>query len=187
MLTDTTDTAQLATDAAAGNEQAWTDLVRRFNPMLRGIARTYRLNSADAEDAVQNTWLRAYCHLDQLRDPGAIGGWLTVTLRREAMRMLQRGVNEIVTDDPRDLDVPDWHGPDEAVLDRDRSAQLHGAVARLPGRQRQVMSSLMTVPPASYEEVSQRLAMPIGSIGPTRERAIARLRGDSELRCALAA
>ena len=187
MRTDSTAVAQMATDAAAGDERAWTELVKHFDPMLRGVARSYRLNHADAEDAVQNTWLRAWCHLDQLRDPGAIGGWLTVTLRRESLRMLQRGVNEIVTDDPRDLDMPDLNTPDEVVLEHDRTATLHTAVAKLPGRQQEVVSSLLTTPPASYTEVSKRLGMPIGSIGPTRERALNKLRDDEDLIWALAA
>ena len=93
--------AELAQDAAAGDEAAWRDLVGRFDPMLRGIVKGYRLDLADAEDVVQTTWIRAYRNLDRLNEPAAIGGWLAVTARREALRTLQRGVREFPTDEPR--------------------------------------------------------------------------------------
>src|SRR3954447_289262 len=93
--------APVTNTAAAGDEGAWRDLVRRFDPMLRGIVRGYRLDAADAEDVVQTTWIRAYRNLDRLHEPAAIGGWLAITARREALRTFQRAVREFPTADPR--------------------------------------------------------------------------------------
>jgi len=176
------DVARLAADAAAGDEQAWTALVGRFDGLLRAVAKSYRLASADTEDVVQNTWLRAWCSLDQLRDTGAIAGWLLVTLRREAMRTLQRGVREVLTDATEQFCEGRLESPDHALIQRECEAHLHDAVGRLPGRQRQVLSCLLMDPAPSYEQISERLGMPIGSIGPTRERAVGRLRQDGALR-----
>ena len=52
---------------------------------------------------------------------------------------------------------------------------------RLPDRQRQLMDALITVPWRSYDDLSAALAMPVGSIGPTRIRSLERLRSDPGL------
>jgi RNA polymerase sigma factor (sigma-70 family) len=176
----------LARGAAAGDESAWNELVRRLDGVLRGVARRYRLASADVDDVVQTTWLRAVDHVGRLHDPGAIAGWLVVTTRREAMRTLQRGVREVLTDDTTTIDDPDPASPEVLAIARERRAALHGAVDRLSGRQRVLLSSMLATPAPSYEQIAERLAMPVGSIGPTRDRALARLRDDPDLARAVA-
>jgi RNA polymerase sigma factor (sigma-70 family) len=180
------DLSYLAREAAAGDSHAWTDLVRRLDGILHTVARRYRLSAADVEDVVQTTWLRALAHLHRLNDPGAIAAWLIVTARREAMRTLQRSTREVLTDDVRAIEDLDHACPESLTIERERSAAVHGAVDRLPGRQRRLLSSMLTSPPPSYEQISTRLDMPVGSIGPTRDRALARLRDDPELVRALA-
>jgi len=141
----------------------------------------YRLAPADAEDVVQTTWLRALSSLHRLREPGAIAAWLVVTARREALRSLQRGVRESPTDEQEPFDAEDDTRPEDIVVAREREAALRRAVARLSGRQRELVVRLLATPAPSYEELSDQLGIPIGSIGPTRERALARLREDPEL------
>jgi DNA-directed RNA polymerase specialized sigma24 family protein len=135
---------------------------------------------------VQTTWLRAVDHVGRLHDPGAIAGWLVVTTRREAMRTLQRGVREFLTDDTTAIDDPDPAGPDAHAIERERRAALHTAVERLEGRQRVLLTSMLSTPAPTYEQLSTRLEMPVGSIGPTRDRALARLRDDPDLARAVA-
>jgi RNA polymerase sigma factor (sigma-70 family) len=187
LLTRQADLSHLSRAAATGDEEAWTNLVNRLDGMLHTVARSYRLGAADVDDVVQTTWLRALDHVDRLNDPGAIAGWLVTTTRREAMRTLQRAVREILTDDPAAIDEPDVAGPEVAAIARERRVALRGAVRRLPGRQRDLVASLLCSPSATYERVAIQLAMPMGSIGPTRDRALARLREDPELERAVRA
>jgi RNA polymerase sigma factor (sigma-70 family) len=177
--------AEVTNTAAAGDEAAWRDLVRRFDPMLRGIVRGYRLDAADAEDVVQTTWIRAYRNLDRLNEPAAIGGWLAITARREALRTLQRAVREFPTAEPH-ADEPDGETPEHVAVERERRGALRAAVHRLPDRQRALLTAMLDTPGASYEELSARLEMPTGSIGPTRERALNSLRRDSCLAAVVA-
>jgi RNA polymerase sigma factor (sigma-70 family) len=176
----------LAREAAAGDERAWNELIRRLDGVLRGVARRYRLGSADVDDVVQTTWVRAFDHVGRLNDPGAIAGWLVVTTRREAMRTLQRGVREVLTDDTAAIDDPDPASPDVLAIARERRAALRGAVDRLSERQRVLLTSMLASPAPTYEQLSARLDMPVGSIGPTRDRALARLREDPDLARAVA-
>jgi RNA polymerase sigma factor (sigma-70 family) len=171
----------LTREAAAGCEDAWRDLVARFDPMLRGIVRGYRLDDADVEDVVQTTWIRAYRNLSRLNEPAAVGSWLAITARREALRTLQRGVRELPSAEPRPPEEAGGEPPDDIASRRERRSAVRAAVRRLPGRQGELLSEMLRRPCASYEEIACALEMPVGSIGPTRERALARLRLDAAL------
>jgi RNA polymerase sigma factor (sigma-70 family) len=178
---DRTVASVLARDAAAGDARAWEGLVALFDRRLRTIARGYRLSLADTEDVVQRTWLLACQHLRQLRDPAVIGAWLAVTLRREALRMLQTGVREVLCDDLAYLEVADPVSTESWAIANERATALHAAIARLPLRQRRVLTALLTRPGTSYQEIADELGMPIGSVGPTRDRGLSRLRDDPVL------
>ena len=78
----------LVTRAAKGDMHAWDALVDRFVPLIWSICRRYRLGDADAEDVGQNVWLQLVGHLDKIRDPAALPGWLATVTRRECLRVL---------------------------------------------------------------------------------------------------
>jgi RNA polymerase sigma factor (sigma-70 family) len=173
--------------AAGGDEAAWNDLVARFTPMLRRVARSYRLEPQDADDVVQNCWLSLYEHVHTLRDHEAIASWLVTTVRRHSFRALQRGVHEQPWADPLWDAHPSPECIESSVLDRERAAVLLDAVRRLPDRQRALLEALLDAQEPSYRDISLQLGIPIGSIGPTRERGLERLRHDARFVEALAA
>ena len=173
--------AALVRSAAAGDQRAWETLFNRFTPAIRATARGFRLNAADVSDVVQATWLAAFQSLERLENPAAIGSWLVVTARRASLRTLQRNVRVRLDADSTDAADPDAPPLEAGMLERERVRALRVAVAELPDRQRMVLTALLARPGASYDELSSMLEMPIGSIGPTRERALARLRRDRRL------
>jgi RNA polymerase sigma factor (sigma-70 family) len=167
--------------AAAGDEVALGHLMARYDRVLRGITRSFRLGPWDADDVVQSTWLQFMRHGRRLRDPAAVRGWLATTTRRECLKLVQHRVREQLTDEPG-RDVPCEHAePDRELLAAERRELVNGALAELPDRPRTLMRVLVDRPELSYEEVGRMLDMPIGSIGPTRARALNRLRDSSEL------
>jgi len=168
--------------ARAGDADAWTRLVKRFDRMLRHIARSYRLAPAEVEDVVQTTWLSLLDAIGQIRDPAAIGAWLATATRRTALRRIQAHVREQLTDDPQLGDCADDNQLDVAVIERERRAVLEAAVARLPARHRDLVTVLLRQPTLGYHEIGELLRMPIGSIGPIRARSLARLARDPQLR-----
>jgi RNA polymerase sigma factor (sigma-70 family) len=173
--------------AAAGDEVALGRFVARFDRVVRGVARALRLSSWDADDVVQATWLQFIRHGRSLREPAAVGGWLATTARRESLRLLQRHAREYLSDDPDRGARCDRAEPDRELIAAECRDLVRGALAELPDRPRDLMRVLVTRPELSYEEVGRMLDMPIGSIGPTRARALDRLRGSSELRALQAA
>jgi RNA polymerase sigma factor (sigma-70 family) len=182
--TDESTVAELAYAAMRGDERGWDGLVERFDPVLRRVAGGFRLPRADIEDVVQTTWLRAYLNLHRLETPAAIGGWLVVTARRESLRLLQRAVREFPTDE-YPVHLADPVTTEALVLQDERRSSVRSAVQRLRGRQRALLETWLDKP-LSYQEIAGSLGMPIGSIGPTRERAFAGLRRDDQLMATVA-
>lgn len=176
-----TELEELVKDLQADDNVAWTQVIRRYEGMLRSIARSYRLSSADVDDVVQTVWVRLHERTDQLREPNAIGGWLATTARRESIRMLRNRTREQPTDDVELLGGTEFERPDTLVLADERHAIFWRALGTLPTRQRRLMV-LLLCEPQDYREVSATLNMPVGSIGPTRARSMVRLQDNDELR-----
>ena len=169
--------AGLVAAAAGGDQRAWQALFTRFDPMLRHVIRRFRLTSHQADDALQETWTRLVRHLHRVENPAAIGAWLATTARREALRLLQTTIHELPTDELLGINEPDLdaNGPD-AVGDDEPSRSLRSALDALPSRDRALLEMLHREPAPTYENVAATLGIPVGSIGPTRARALARLR-----------
>ena len=172
--------AELAADVAAakgGDARAWERLVRGFTPVVRAVARRHRLGTHDQDEVTQRTWLALLRSIERIQEPDALAGWLQTAARRESLRVLRESsraipVGDVVTEET----VPDEAGElHDAHLRRD---SLRGAIRRFPARQRALLEALLAEPALSYEEIGARLDMPVGSIGPTRARCLARLRRD---------
>src|SRR4051812_32963865 len=167
----------LVVRASSGDASAWEGLVDEYIGLVWSVARGFGLNESDRADAVQTTWLRLVEHLDRIHDPSRVGAWLATTTRRECLRLIAHGKRVAPA---RDADV--FEGPDidlrdldAGLLSAEQSAEMRAALAQLPPRWRELMLLLVADPAPSYEEISRQLKMPIGSIGPTRGRALRRL------------
>jgi RNA polymerase sigma factor (sigma-70 family) len=169
----------LVTRARHGDQQAWDALVERFAPLVWSICRRHRLARADTDDVGQTVWLLLVTHLDQLREPAALPGWLATTTARECARA-RRAARPAHTA-RRDLDagaIPD-PGADPAdcgLLAAERHAALRQAFTCLPPGGQQLLALLIEDPPLPYARISARLGIPAGSIGPTRRRCLQKLR-----------
>jgi RNA polymerase sigma factor (sigma-70 family) len=173
------DVAQLVERAADGDQQAWERLVDQYARLIWAMTRDYRLGESDAADVAQITWLRLLEHIDRLQKPQRVGSWLAATARNECLRNLASRKKIVVTDDHDALQAAAFaHQPeiDERLLAAEHARTVRDAMAHLPQRCRQLLEMLMADPPASYTEISEQLGFPVGSIGPTRQRCLARLR-----------
>jgi len=170
------DVRELLRLAAANDPAAWEALVARYESLVWGVARSHRLGDADAADVFQTTWLRLLEHLDDLRNPDALSGWLATTARNECLRVLRHHSRQIPTDDDRIPEQSVLTDPDERLLAAERDQALWLAFAKLPARCQALLRMLGTDPAPTYEEVGAALDMAVGSIGPTRGRCLESLR-----------
>jgi RNA polymerase sigma factor (sigma-70 family) len=171
------DNAALLTAARHGDQVAWDELVAEYNNLVWSIARAYRLETADAHDAVQMTWLRLVENLNRINDPERLPGWLATTARRECLQLLRRSGRERPGGEDMLREVPDAAAPvDEALLLSERDGALWRAFRLIGERCQRLLRVLMASPPPSYQQVSAALDMAIGTIGPTRQRCLGQLR-----------
>lgn len=164
-----------------GEREQLGDLVDLLTPILWHTARSQRLDHGAAEDAVQLAWMRLVEHADSIQDPRAVLSWLITTVRREAWRLTRRDQRLSVIDE-----LPERGGgsvapaapldPALAAVLGDEHARLWQHIATLPERCRALLRVVAFVDRPDYAEVSQALGMPVGSIGPTRGRCLAKLR-----------
>ena len=180
-MSDDPPVTDLAARARNGDKQAWDALVDRYAPLIWSICRRHQLGGADAGDVGQTAWLQLMDQLDAVRDPASLGGWLATTTRRECGRVLraargpQAGRNlldaETIADQQTGI-------AEQELLAAERRAALREAFTRLPPRCQQLISLLTEDPPLPYAQISAKLGIPAGSIGPNRRRCLDKLRRD---------
>jgi RNA polymerase sigma factor (sigma-70 family) len=180
------DVARLVEAAREGDQRAWEELVQLYMPLVLSVTRRYRLEAADTADVSQTLWLRLVEHLDEIREPQRLPGWIATTVRNEAMRVL-RTRGRTVSVDPQDgvgLESAAGVEPsvDEDLLRRERHKALRDGLVELRPAHRELLVLLSADPPPSYDQISERLGIPRGSIGPTRSRALAELRRTAALK-----
>jgi RNA polymerase sigma factor (sigma-70 family) len=167
----------LVTRAAHRDMRAWDALIERYTPLIRSICRRHRLADTDADDVAQSTWLHLVGQLANIRHPAALPGWIATTAKRECLRVL-RSTTGPLAGTSLDTEIPDQHAAsaDAALLAAERHAALREALAALPPVGQQLMTMLTADPPLPYTEISARLGIPVGSIGPNRQRCMDKLR-----------
>lgn len=175
---DSFDIAALVRRAADGDKQAWNRLVDQYGRLIWSITVRFKLAESDAADVVQTTWMRLIEHIDRIEQPDRIGSWLAATARNECLRHVAARKKIVLVRENVEFDGADHHGPevDEALLAAERAQVVRDAMAHLPAQWQQLLELLMADPPISYAEISDQLGVPVGSIGPTRGRCLAKLR-----------
>jgi RNA polymerase sigma factor (sigma-70 family) len=182
--------ADLVTRAKNGEQQAWDALVERYAPLIWSICRHFRLETADAEDVGQAVWLKLVTHLDHLREAAALPGWLATTTRRECGRVInaadarRAGERVLIAESIPDTETATV---EQELLVAEQHAVLRDALARLPPNCQQLLVLLSADPPVPYAEISARLGISVGSIGPNRRRCLDRLGRDPAIAALISA
>jgi RNA polymerase sigma factor (sigma-70 family) len=171
------DVTLLVRRAGRGDEDAWAALVGRYQNFVWAVVRGHRLSAADAADAAQTTWVRLVEHLDDIQEPERLGPWLATTAHRECLRIIRIARREMPSSHESDLlDAAQEEEYPTDLVDRGRALELWTAFGRLPARSQALLRMLAAEPQPTYREISDALGMPVGSIGPTRARALDQLR-----------
>jgi RNA polymerase sigma factor (sigma-70 family) len=179
-------TADLLQRIRSGDAHAWSELTDRYSNLLWSVARSLRMSDSDAADAVQTAWLRLVENLDAIREPDRLGSWLATIVRRECYD-IQRRAARVRPDETESRDGPVFDDPlDGALLRDERDAALWQGFGGMRPNCQRLLRVLMADPPPSYAEAAAALDIPIGSIGPTRQRCLKCLRdlllaGDAQM------
>jgi RNA polymerase sigma factor (sigma-70 family) len=187
-MTEESEVATLVQASAKGDETAWNALVRRYAPLVLAVIRSYQLAAADVQDVSQTVWLRLVEHLADLRAPEALPGWLVTTTQRECGRYQRRARQTLPVDPHSDGIVRQATTVDPSldILRAELRQALRDGLAELSAPQQRLLRLRAADPPKSYQEISELIGMPIGSIGPSLRRSLDRLRRTKAVQAYLA-
>lgn len=161
----------------SGDASGLDDLVRVMTPVLWHVVRSYRLSPEVAEDVIQTAWTALVRRREAIEDAAAVGGWLTTTARREAWRVTRSEARATPADDQElSLRLPRQRSAEQAAVLNDEQSRLWAAVQTLDDRCQRLLRIVAFEHRPDYGRVAEQLDMPIGSIGPTRGRCLAKLK-----------
>ena len=169
------DVGELLRRVIEGDQRAWDELVGRFGGLVWSIARGYRLGAL-TDDVVQTVWLRLAESCDRIRDPERLAAWLATTTRNEALRVATKQARTLSVGDLPERADASVSSLDEVVTDDDTLRHVLHGFAQLAPKDQELLRLLCTVPPLDYATISEMIGRPIGSIGPSRDRALAKLK-----------
>jgi RNA polymerase sigma-70 factor, ECF subfamily len=177
------DESVLVTRLRQGDPIAAELVMRRHNRALWRIARGILRDDADAEDVVQETYLRAFTRIGEFRGEANLGTWLGRIAVNEALRRLERrhAISSFLTarDDGDALcQVPDpdpAQTPEHVVARREIRRMVEHAVDRLPAPFRMVFI-LRTIEQLSIQETAETLGIPAATVKTRLHRAVHLLR-----------
>ncbi|MGH3868471.1 MAG: RNA polymerase sigma factor [Pseudonocardiaceae bacterium] len=169
--------AELLARASDGDPAAWEEVVCQYNKLVSATVRSFRLQDADALDAMQATWLRLAENTHRVLWPERLGAWLATTACHECLRILRHAKpTQDLTETLADTIADPSPGPEQQAIETDAARTLWNLVEELTPRQRTLLRALFTDNPRPYAEVAQAAGIPPGAIGPTRARALRQLR-----------
>lgn len=186
-----TDDAALVAALRRGEARSFDAIMRRYNQRLFRVARAILRDETEAQDAVQESWLRAFTHIEHLQEPGRLGGWLARIAANEALDRLRARTPRAHDDEYERLAKGQIAAPGAAAFiptpeaEERRSearALIERAVDRLPENFRTVFV-LRAIEELSIEETAGVLSIPPETVKTRFHRAKKLLR--LELRDAL--
>lgn len=158
-----------------GDRERLRELVALVTPLLWHTARSQHAPQDIAEDAIQTAWLRLVDAADTIADPKGVVSWLVTTVKRETWRLLRLAGRETLPEGG----VPELDAVptvEDTAIETERQRLLWRHVSELPERCRALLRVIAFAATPDYATVATSLGMPIGSIGPTRGRCLAKLR-----------
>lgn len=179
----------LVAGALAGHSAAWDALVVRLERVVWKSVNMMTYDREIRDDAFAATWLRLAERLDSIREPAKLPGWLATTACNEVRQIVrQRGRQPVsltqswasgetgVGDLLETLTDDDGEHAERLMADENRRL-VRDAFARLDEHCREIITVLVLAdPPIPYDEASDRLDRPVGSLGPARRRCLDKMK-----------
>lgn len=177
--------AELVRAIEAGEDDAWQQLITLLRPTVERVLACYRVDAQLRLDAAADTWEILLTSLDDVRHPERLEGWIATVARNRMNLHLRRRRRDCPTGDVERLRVAlvPAASPADRVEREEARLVLQQAVARLSPREQEVIRCrAYTDRPEPLQSMQDRLGIPVGSVGPTLGRGVAKLRRDREVR-----
>lgn len=181
--------SELIEKIRAGKTALYETLMRRYNQRLYRIARVILRNPEEAEDVVQEAYVRAYTHLDQFAGAAKFSTWLTKIAIHEALARLHKRSRMGEADSTKDIGKSGGmenlkstiHNPEEQIFEKQVLELLEAAVEALPDNLRSVFV-MREIEEMSTAETAECLGLSEAAVKIRLHRARKVLRQDLYLR-----
>ena len=169
-----------------GDAAAWGRLVQQYARLVHSIPVRYGLHAAEVDDVGQEVFLALAQQLHQIIDPESLPAWLMTTARRASWRIMQKqrreqplseidlsGAQTEQTLQPIGQPVPSMQ---QLLQGWQNQEMLTQGFAGLGDRCQELLTMIfLDQDEPSYDDISSKLGIPKGSIGPTRNRCLQQL------------
>ena len=160
-----------------GDPLAWETLILRYRRLMFSVPVRFGFSSADASDVFQAACVKLLEHLHEVKDDRKVGLWLMKTTVRMCIQLRAFKTRDSGTEDEIDEPLDPAENMEELQLSIEKQQRIRDAVEDLPTRCRSMIEMLyFNIEPSSYDEISQKLKMPVPSVGPNRARCLERLK-----------
>jgi RNA polymerase sigma factor (sigma-70 family) len=165
-----------------GDESAWEIIVYKYQNLLYSIPYKVGLNRDLAAEVLQEVFTTLFEKLDSIEKPEYLRSWLVTTTQHKTIHLIRketRGKPKSIDEQEGEFvfELPDIAPlPDEVLVQLERQNQIEIALTKIEARCRRLLMMLyLEKEPVSYAEIAEILQIPLGSIGPTRERCLQKL------------
>jgi RNA polymerase sigma factor (sigma-70 family) len=173
--------------ARDGDQHALADLIEQCEPLVRGVARRQLFRGGDIDDVVQEVWIALIRNLDRIHSPASLRSWLWAVTARFATRQ-GKARSRLTFLGDRAETVTEESAEDaglDRVAEQENRGRVRHALARLDQAERELLELLFEVERPCYRSIGAVVQRPVGSIGPTRQRLLSRLRLDPDIQVAV--
>jgi len=165
MLSERYSDGELVSACIEGQSWAWEELVERYKRLVYSVSLRAGLTEEDAADVFQTVFTLLFEHLHRIRTPEGLPAWFITTAKRESWRRLRAAEEWLLNAHPNE----------DLWIDQ---TLVRNALEEVGGRCKELLWLLYYDPhEPSYKEISRRIRIPLGSVGPTRARCLQKLRG----------
>lgn len=154
--------------------QAFSIIVRQYSEPLYWKIRHIVINHEDANDILQNTFIKAWCNLDDFQNKSKLSTWLYRIAVNESLDFLRRQKTSAALSSDEDTNVANMLLADEYFDGDETQAQLHEAISNLPDVQRTVFN-LRYFDEMKYSEMSKLLDTSEGSLKASYHLAVKKI------------
>jgi len=167
----------LVKECREGDPDAWAALVDRFQALVYSIPIKHGLGADDAADVFQTTFQTLHANLNQIRNDATLAKWLAVTAARESLKVLRIKRRTVDSDDfsLEQVVANEDSNAESSAIESWQAVAVREAVDKMTGRCKELVA-LLYFEELAYDEITARMGIPIGAIGPTRARCLDKLR-----------
>lgn len=174
--------AEVVKRCRMGDENAWNDLVDRYQRLIFAVPRRSGLSESQSADIMQDVFLTLFEKLDEIEQPEKIRSWLVTTAKFKTWSAVrsEKGFYSPATEEEMEFEMASLKDDSPLIDDRlillEQQHQIRTALKELEERCRKILSMIyLTEPSASYAEVAEAIGVGSTSISPLRARCLKKL------------